>query len=795
LGRNLGFWNTGLFISSPDPNTFRRAQAIVRGLFSGESSNVEPIRLLELGENREARKAIASLRIPELEALPARAGEAGPPMKHMLGQEYQSLSTPLTTNELSVLVSFPTREVPGLKLKPVADFNLNPPEIPQGVEIGSLLYRGEKLGRRIAISTKSLTRHTFVTGLTGSGKTNTCLALLDDAYTKKRLNFLVIDPAKTEYRFLANSPTLGKDLMIFTLGDEDVSPFRLNPFEFVRGFSLLGHIDLIKAVFNAAFPMYASMPYLLEEAILEIYQERGWDIASSTNRLIKGDLLDPKVDYTPFLPRLSDLYAKIDIVVARKGYESKVSQDLTAALKARLGSLLHGGKGLMLDTQRSIDIGTLMERPVLLELRHAGDEDERAFVMALIFAMLYEACQNRPMRDELTHVTLVEEAHRLLKNIPASISLETANPRGKAVEMFTDMMVEMRAHGEGFVVVDQMPSKLVPDVIKGSNLKIVHRLMAQDDRMAVGYAMGMKDDQIDYLPRLRQGEAVVHSEELEEPCLVLIDSMEKRLVAPETSGVDRTSHNQLKKESEKFYRQSPQLLYKYVACSLCDAPCHYYVGEDERMLMPALVSLGQQLLGLIAVGSWHACQSVGTRLQTEIRNKLRERYSESFTKGQERCLQILLASRCARGFAEAYSHAGRWDAVLQLQKGLAEILGGWPCEAAQLTALRKVMLAQIAISPASPMVGCSTCPSRCWFGFFLNRRGSSLVNNLRERIRSGTGKEKMTVQGVSALLAEYYGDRLDPSMHGYAAYCLLSQCTNDEVLLRSFRREVKSRKH
>jgi len=794
IGRNLGFWNTGVFISSPDLNTFRRAQGIARGLFSGESSYIEPIRLLDLGENRDVRKAIANLQIPELDALPAHADETISSKQHPLGKEYQSVSTPLTTSELSVLMNFPTREVPGLKLKPVADFNLNPPEIPQGVEIGSLLYRGEKLSQRIAISHKSLTRHTFITGLTGSGKTNTCLALLEDAYRKQGLNFLVIDPAKTEYRFLANSPTLGKDLMIFTLGDEHVSPFRLNPFEFVRGFSLLGHIDLIKAVFNAAFPMYASMPYLLEEAILEIYQERGWDIASSTNRLIQGDLQDPAVDYTPFLPRLSDLYAKIDKVVARKGYESKVSQDLTAALKARLGSLLHGGKGLMLDTQRSIDIDTFMKRPVLLELRHAGDEDERAFVMALIFTLLYEACQNRPMRDELVHVTLIEEAHRLLKNIPANVSLETSNPRGKAVEMFTDMMVEMRAHGEGFVVVDQMPSKLVPDVIKGSNLKIVHRLMAQDDRNAVGYAMGMKPDQIDYLPRLRQGEAVVHSEELEEACLVLIDSMENRLATTNTHTIDRTSSKELKIESEKFYHQSPQLLFKYPACSLCDSPCHYYVGEDARMLTPALVNLGNQFLGLVAVGSWQACQGVGARLQTEIRNRLHEHYGTNLAKGQERCFHILLASRCARNFAEAYSHAGHWDAVLQLQTSLAGILGSWPCTIGELSILRKLILGNIAISPASPMVGCSICPHRCWFGFFLQGRGSLLVNNLREQIHSSRGKQEITVERLSLLLAGHYGDRIDPHLRRYAAYCLLSQCTNDEALLLNFRREAASLK-
>ncbi|MBC8500055.1 MAG: DUF87 domain-containing protein, partial [Candidatus Atribacteria bacterium] len=115
---------------------------------------------------------------------------------HPLGEEFDTLATPLTTEEVAILMSLPYREVPGLKISEVADFNLNPPEI-DGINLGKLLYRGEILPTPVSISSQSLTRHTFVTGLTGSGKTNSCLALLIDAYKEKGLNFLVIDPAKT----------------------------------------------------------------------------------------------------------------------------------------------------------------------------------------------------------------------------------------------------------------------------------------------------------------------------------------------------------------------------------------------------------------------------------------------------------------------------------------------------------------------------------------------------------------------------------------------------------------------
>lgn len=788
-GRSLGFWNTGVFISSSDPNTFWRAQSIVRGLFSGHSTYVEPIRLLPLGDSREVKRAITNLQLPVLESIPNRME-----MKHPLGQEYQCLSTPLTTDELSLLVSFPAREVPGMKIKPVADFNLNPPEI-SGAEIGSLLYRGEKLDKRIAISSKSLTRHTFITGLTGSGKTNTCLALIEDAYRKHGLNFLVIDPAKTEYRFLLNSETLGREIMIFTLGDEKISPFRINPFEFVRGFSLLGHIDLIKAVFNAAFPMYASMPYILEESILDVYQERGWDVASSQNRFLHGDIDDPDVDFRPYLPRLSDLYAKIDTVVARKRYDVRIAQDLTAALKARLGSLLNGGKGLMFDTQRSIPIETLLNRPVLLELRHAGDEDERAFVMSLIFVLLYEACQNRPVGDQMNHVTLIEEAHRLLRNIPISTSLESANPRGKTVEMFSDMMAEMRSHGEGFIIVDQMPNKLVPDVIKGSNLKIVHRLMAQDDRIAVGAAMGLNTEQIDHLPRLRQGEAVIHSEELEEACLILIDSVEERLAVTHSNHVEREDQiiGEIKKRTLDFYKQNPALLQKYPGCVICHSPCNYYVGEDARILTESLVRLGQQYLALIAIGSSRACISLGTRLQKEINNRMREHFGEQYSAGQKRCIQVLLAARCARNFAQSYSHVVNWQAVIQLQELLAQAWEAWPTPSKQLNDIRKLILGRIAIAPVQARAGCTACPHRCWFGFSMQTKGHVLVQQVTAFLQAEIGRE-LSADDLIVRVRDYYGERIEDQLVPHAAYCLLTQCTDDESLLRKSRNAVLQRK-
>lgn len=811
VGRSLGFWNTGIFLATDDLQTSLRARGIARSLYSGANTYFEPIRVHDLQENQEVRKAIANMHIPELAEL--FRSEDHTLTEHPLGKEYQSLGTPITTDELSILISFPSREVPGLKMKKVTDFNLNPPPI-SGAEIGSLLYRGEKLDTRIAISQKALTRHTFVTGLTGSGKTNTCLALLEDSYRKHGLGFLVIDPAKTEYRFLLNSSVLGDKLTIFTLGDERLAPFRLNPFEFVRGFPILTHIDLLKAVFNAAFPMYASMPYLLEEALLEIYEERGWNISTNQNRFLGDYEHDPEIDYAPYLPRLSDLYHKIDSVVSRQHYDVHMTQDITAALKARIGSLLHGEKGLMLDSQRSIPIAKLLEAPVVLELRRAGDDDERAFIMALVFILLYEVCQSRPMGGTLQHVTLIEEAHRLLRNIPISVSMENANPRGKTVEMFTDMMAEMRAHGEGFIIVDQMPSKLVPDVIKGSNLKIIHRLMAEDDRRAVGNAMGMTEEQIDFLPRLKQGEAILHSEELEEPCAVMVDSVEDSLAGRQMTTNPVGSHTSrkkdairneqtkiddqealivdiLKKRVEQFYQSNPTILHRHPACVLCDAPCKYHPEEID--ISEHMVRLGHRALEVIALGSGSACREIEGQLRTEMLRILHSQFEDGYSSGEERCFRILLASKTARVFLETCS-PGNWRAAIDLQVQLANTWEKWPNQIQDLEKLRELILRRIARAPLNMQAGCLLCPRRCWFGMIFQIQNEPTVSWLSSHLRTARPGQFVKPEVLTRAISERYRDRISTELLPFAGYCLLAQSTPDELQLEHYYHRIMPRK-
>ena len=196
---------------------------------------------------------------------------------------------------------------------------------------------------------------------------------------------------------------------------------------------------------------------------------------------------------------------QLDILIPEQGMGKEFEEKYRGSLVSRLTSLTHGVLGDVLDVPQSLDFTALLDRHVVIELEEVKDGEGKALMMALVLGAISEAIRHRHGHDPaFRHLTLIEEAHRLLARPEPG-----DKARAMAVEAFADLLAEVRKYGEGLIIADQIPAKLIPDVIKNTHTKIVHRLFAEDDRRAMGEAMMMNDDQRDFLPNLATGEAIV----------------------------------------------------------------------------------------------------------------------------------------------------------------------------------------------------------------------------------------------------------------------------------------------
>jgi hypothetical protein len=503
-GMATGAWRTAVYLRG-DGESYPGLASVWRSVMSGERSLPEPVRVFD--DPRAAGWA-------QEWSLPDEWGVPGPGF-YRRPFEAQTL---LSTAELASMLHLPELEAPGFSVDLVPRFDVVArkagPDGP-GLQIGRVLQNRVATGGSYEISRQSLTRHLFVAGITGSGKTNTIMSLLEET-TAAGVPFLVIEPTKAEYRSLITHPRWGEEVRVFTAGKATVAPFTLNPFEVPPGTTVSEHLDLLRAAFTAAFGMWTPLPQILERCLHEVYRDRGWDLRTNANFRLGG------ADTTDAYPTLSDVVAKVEEVVPALGYEDKIAGDMRAALVTRLESLRQGGKGAMLDVARSLPDQELFGRPTVVELEPLGDEGDKALVTGLLLIRLAEHRRAQGQSPDLVHVLVVEEAHRLLGNVATGGSEEMANPRGQAVETFSNLLSEIRAYGQGVVIADQVPVRLAPDVMKNTNVKIAHRIVSADDRAALAGAMSMDERQSRALTSLGVGEAAVFSGGDDAPLLVQI---------------------------------------------------------------------------------------------------------------------------------------------------------------------------------------------------------------------------------------------------------------------------------
>lgn len=230
----------------------------------------------------------------------------------------------------------------------------------------------------------------------------------------------------------------------------------------------------------------------------------------------------------------------------------------------------------MLNTPKSVPIEELLSRPVVMELEDLGDDETKSFVIGILLVQLYEYRKSQMTKGskQLSHILMVEEAHRLLKNV--SESGEGGNTRAKSVEFFCNLLAEIRTFGQGILIADQIPTKLAPDTIKNTNLKIVHRTVALEDRETIGRAMNMSPEQIEYLSSLRRGYAAVYAEGDNRPKCVKLPLVK--------SYYEKNRGEVIAEVKKKVYDIASgydEVICHHAGCSYCEHRCKYHKKISE----------------------------------------------------------------------------------------------------------------------------------------------------------------------------------------------------------------------
>lgn len=495
---NFGMWECAAYFMAPNLQTSVVSANVFRSLMLGDDNKSEKsfMNLFGRREYLSTSRAIESLRYCRHPSFRINLSN----QEHLV-----SATEYLSGKELPLLFSLPRKSVSGVTVTSMAEFGRNIVHIngnnnaeDQALKIGRVSHMNQVEDTPVKLDLQSLRSHCFVTGSTGSGKSNTTFTLISQLLQpENNIPFLVVEPAKGEYKHaFAGVPGIS----IFTTTHSSGRFLKINPFKFNPNLHVLEHLDRLIEIFNTCWEMYAAMPAILKDAIERIYEKVGWDLMNSIY-LPGGE---------PHYPTFKDLLSELPEIINQSGYSSDTKGDYTGALVTRVNSLTNGIVGQIFCDSYDINDQELFDGSAIVDLSRVGSSETKSLIMGILVLKLTEhrmataPANNAPLR----HITILEEAHNLLKNTnnnPGGASAIIA----KSVEMICNSIAEMRTYGEGFILVDQSPSSVDIAAIKNTNTKIVMRLPEMKDCESIGHSISLNDQQILELSKLRTGTAVV----------------------------------------------------------------------------------------------------------------------------------------------------------------------------------------------------------------------------------------------------------------------------------------------
>lgn len=502
---DFGMFDTCAYFASSDYGTTIAAASAFRSVTRGENSSVEAsaINIWETEESVNRMKdylmrcwhPVFQMSVGKKHDYPVRA------------------SMLISGRELAYQMPLPQKSVAGISVQTCAEFGREVALLSQknvnAVHLGKVYHMHHQERANVALDANELTAHTFITGSTGSGKSTTIYQLLSQLCRKGK-HFLVIEPAKGEYKSIFGSR---RDVSVYGTNPALTALLRLNPFRFpVESIHIYEHLDKLTEIFNVCWPMYAAMPAVLKAAMENAYRSAGWNLTRSVN------------PHGAIFPNFVDVALEVEKYINRSEYSDENKSNYKGSLLTRLESLTNGLNGLIFSAD-DISDRDLFDKNVIIDLSRVGSSETKALIMGILILKLqeYRVSQQVEGNSQLKHITVLEEAHNLLKRTSTEQSSETANLLGKSVEMLANSIAEMRTYGEAFVIADQSPGLLDMSVIRNTNTKIIMRLPDFSDRELVGKSAGLNDDQIEELARLPRGVAAVYQSNWVNAVLCAVD--------------------------------------------------------------------------------------------------------------------------------------------------------------------------------------------------------------------------------------------------------------------------------
>lgn len=504
---SFGLWSTAAYFISEDVQVSAMAASTFRALVAGDESYLDKALINIWDQNNPRSKFI----------LDAILRGAHPRINIPRMNEFNAQTVKPTVlvsgKELPIFMSFPRKSLPGLLVDYMASFGrsvYNPYENQDNeqIKLGCIRHKGvNNENLPVELDVEELRSHCFITGSTGSGKSNTTYHIINELVALKK-HFLVIEPAKGEYKYAFGGL---KGINIYWTNPKMFKLLRLNPFSFPDGIHVLEHMDRLIEILNVCWPLYSAMPAILKAAIERSYIACGWDLANSIH-IDNG---------RPYFPDFNDLLRELPRVISESSYSADAKGDYTGALVTRVSSLTNGIMGSIFCSGGELSDEQLFDQNTIVDLSRVGSSETKAMMMGVLVMKLNEHRMSTgiSINARLNHVTIIEEAHNLLRRTEKGAS-ELAS---KSVEMISNSIAEMRTYGEGFIIVDQSPTSVDISAIKNTNTKIVMRLPEQADFEAVGGSFGLTQEQIREIVRLPRGTAIVSQSGWLEPVMTAVN--------------------------------------------------------------------------------------------------------------------------------------------------------------------------------------------------------------------------------------------------------------------------------